>query len=412
MVAWNAEGATGLHPVVHARGEVDGVDIDVAFQYTDSEGTQIISFANTVNTPDGGTHEIGFKTAMTSVMKQMLEEYGTREQKKTGIQSGDLEEGLVAVVAVKVLDPQFEGQTKGRLNNTNVKVAVQSFLSEYLKENLTKHPRIARAILERASLSARARTAAKKAREYVRNQKSLLDTGVLPGKLSDCSGNDPAKNEIFLVEGDSAAGSAKMGRNRAFQAILPLRGKILNVEKAGMDRIMANEEIRAIVTALGAGFSSDKETMHERVRYHKIIAMADGDVDGAHIRTLLLTLLFRHFPKLIEEGYVYMAQPPLYRVSRGKEQMYAYTEEEKDKVVKKMGGVAACSLQRYKGLGEMNPDELWKTTMDPETRVLLRITVEDAARADESFSMLMGDEVGPRKDWITSNARYVKNLDV
>ena len=337
-----------------------------------------------------------------------------KKDKDIKLTGDDVREGLTAVLSVKVREPQFEGQTKTKLGNSEVESVVKSVVNEWLADYLENHPRVANTILEKALSAARAREAARKARDLTR-KKSALDVGNLPGKLADCSLSDPAMCEIYLVEGDSAGGSAKMGRDRMFQAILPIRGKILNVEKARIDKILSNDEIRTIITAIGAGIGED-EFQIGNARYHKIIIMTDADVDGAHIRTLLLTFFYRQMPQLIESGFVYIAQPPLFRVAKGKEEYYAYDMEEREEIAKRLGGGDAnktnINIQRYKGLGEMNPDQLWKTTMDPETRTILQVTVEDAVHANDLFMTLMGDEVEPRRLFIESNAKFASNLDI
>jgi DNA gyrase subunit B len=388
------------------------IAIDVALQYNDGYADTVFSFVNNINTHEGGTHLTGFKSALTSVINKYIEKSTVLNKKDKDIRlSGDdVREGIIAVVSVKVREPQFEGQTKTKLGNSEVEGAVRSVVAELLSTYLEEHPKTANAIIEKAVSAARAREAARKARDLTR-KKSALDVGNLPGKLADCSLSDPSLCEIYLVEGDSAGGSAKQGRKRDFQAILPLRGKIINVEKARIDKVLSNEEIRTIITALGTGIREEFDI--SKARYHKVIIMTDADVDGAHIRTLLLTFFFRQMPELIEAGFMYIAQPPLYRVAKGKEEYYAYTEKERDVITERMGdGRANLNIQRYKGLGEMNPEQLWKTTMDPETRSMFRVTMEDAVLADQTFQMLMGDDVEPRRHFIESNARFVSNLDI
>jgi len=388
------------------------IAIDVALQYNDGYADTVFSFVNNINTHEGGTHLTGFKSALTSVVNKYIEKSTVLNKKDKDIRlSGDdVREGIIAVVSVKVREPQFEGQTKTKLGNSEVEGAVRSVVADLLSTYLEEHPKTANAIIEKAVSAARAREAARKARDLTR-KKSALDVGNLPGKLADCSLSDPSLCEIYLVEGDSAGGSAKQGRKRDFQAILPLRGKIINVEKARIDKVLSNEEIRTIITALGTGIREEFDIA--KARYHKVIIMTDADVDGAHIRTLLLTFFFRQMPELIEAGYMYIAQPPLYRVAKGKEEYYAYTEKERDVITERMGdGRANLNIQRYKGLGEMNPEQLWKTTMDPETRSMFRVTMEDAVLADQTFQMLMGDDVEPRRHFIESNARFVSNLDI
>jgi len=388
------------------------IAIDVALQYNDGYADTVFSFVNNINTHEGGTHLTGFKSALTSVVNKYIEKSTVLNKKDKDIRlSGDdVREGIIAVVSVKVREPQFEGQTKTKLGNSEVEGAVRSVVAELLSTYLEEHPKTANAIIEKAVSAARAREAARKARDLTR-KKSALDVGNLPGKLADCSLSDPSLCEIYLVEGDSAGGSAKQGRKRDFQAILPLRGKIINVEKARIDKVLSNEEIRTIITALGTGIREEFDI--SKARYHKVIIMTDADVDGAHIRTLLLTFFFRQMPELIEAGFMYIAQPPLYRVAKGKEEYYAYTEKERDVITERMGdGRANLNIQRYKGLGEMNPEQLWKTTMDPETRSMFRVTMEDALLADQTFQMLMGDDVEPRRHFIESNARFVSNLDI
>ena len=403
-----------LHPdVIYLETERDDIGIEVAIQYNDGYNETVFSFVNNINTIEGGTHLTGFKSALTRVVNQYAQK-GNFLKKADFVLSGeDVREGLTAVLSVKVREPQFEGQTKTKLGNSEAEGAVRSVINEFLGAYLEEHPRSANIIVEKAVSAARAREAARKARDLTR-KKSALDAGVLPGKLADCSLNDPPLCELYLVEGDSAGGSAKGGRAREFQAILPLRGKILNVEKARIDKVLSNEEIRSIITAIGAGIRDDFQI--EQARYHKIIIMTDADVDGAHIRTLLLTFFFRQMRELIDAGFVYIAQPPLYRVAKGKEEYYAYTEGERDSYVQRFGNGdgarANVVIQRYKGLGEMNKDQLWETTMNPERRTLLKVDMEDAVAADEIFQTLMGDDVEPRRVFIESNAKFVSNLDI
>ncbi|NOT07208.1 MAG: DNA topoisomerase (ATP-hydrolyzing) subunit B [Gemmatimonadales bacterium] len=412
FVQWLNRNKKALHPKpVAFTATKDDVEVDVALQYEDGYNENTFTFVNNINTHEGGTHLTGFKSALTRTINEIAKKGNYLKKEDFSLTGEDIREGLTALLHVKVKEPQFEGQTKTKLGNSEVEGIVKQVVNEHLGSYLEEHPGVARAVIEKAVSAARAREAARKARDLVR-KKSGLESGVLPGKLADCSLDDPALCEIYLVEGDSAGGSAKMGRNRSFQAILPLRGKILNVERARLDKILSNEEIRAMVTAIGTGVRDDFSL--EDSRYHKIILMTDADVDGAHIRTLLLTFFFRQMPELIEAGYIFIAQPPLYRVARGKEEYYAYNEQEREEYAKRLGGdtKANINIQRYKGLGEMNPDQLWKTTMDPEKRTILRVTLEDAVEASKLFEELMGDEVEPRRLFIEQNARYVSNLDV
>ncbi len=400
--------------VVYIDTTRDDIGIEMALQYNDSYAENVFSFVNNINTHEGGTHLTGFKSALTSVINKYIQDKSNlnKKDKETRLSGDDVREGLTAVLSVKVLEPQFEGQTKTKLGNSEAEGAVRSVMNELLTQYLDEHPKTANAIIDKAMSAARAREAARKARDLTR-KKSALDVANLPGKLADCSLSDPALCEIYLVEGDSAGGSAKQGRKRDFQAILPLRGKIINVEKARFDKVLNNEEIRTIITAIGTGIKEEFDLA--KTRYHKIIIMTDADVDGAHIRTLLLTFFYRQMPELIDAGYMYIAQPPLYRVAKGKEEYYAYSEKERDGYVERLGGPEGrgnIMIQRYKGLGEMNPEQLWKTTMDPETRTMLRVTMEDAVLADQTFQTLMGDEVEPRRLFIESNARFVSNLDI
>src|SRR5678810_151078 len=398
--------------VIYTDTTRDDVGIELAMQYNDGYNENVFSFVNNINTHEGGTHLTGFKSALTRVINAHAQKGSFLKKADFTLSGDDVREGLTAVLSIKVREPQFEGQTKTKLGNSEAEGAVKAVVNEWLGSYLDEHPRTANIVVEKAVSAARAREAARKARDLTR-KKSALDVGNLPGKLADCSLSDPALCEIYLVEGDSAGGSAKQGRNRAFQAILPLRGKILNVERARIDKILGNEEIRTIITAIGAGIKDDFNI--ENARYHKLILMTDADVDGAHIRTLLLTFFYRQMPQLIEAGYVYIAQPPLYRVARGKEEFYAYDEKEREDYVKRLSngeGKATVNIQRYKGLGEMNPLQLWSTTMDPETRTILKVTMEDAVLADQTFQMLMGDEVEPRRLFIEQNAKFVSNLDI
>jgi DNA gyrase subunit B len=413
MIAFLNEKRKVLHSeIVYIEAEREGVDIELAFQYNDGYNENVFSFVNNINTHEGGTHLTGLKSALTRTINAYAAKSGALKKANFTLSGDDVREGLTAVLSVKVREPQFEGQTKTKLGNSEVEGAVKTVVNEQLSSYLEEHPRVANIVIEKAVSAALAREAARKARDLTR-KKSALDVGNLPGKLADCSLSDPALCEIYLVEGDSAGGSAKQGRNRAFQAILPLRGKILNVERARIDKILGNEEIRTIITAIGAGIKDDFNI--ENARYHKLILMTDADVDGAHIRTLLLTFFYRQMPQLIEAGFVYIAQPPLYRVAKGKEEFYAYDEKEREEYVKRLSngeGKSTVNIQRYKGLGEMNPLQLWSTTMDPETRTILQVTVEDAILANDTFEKLMGDEVEPRRLFIEQNAKFVSNLDI
>jgi DNA gyrase subunit B len=398
--------------VIYVETSKDDVGIELALQYNDGYQDTVFSFVNNINTHEGGTHLTGFKSALTRVINQYIQKSSlSKKDKETVLSGDDVREGLTAVLSVKVHEPQFEGQTKTKLGNSEVESAVKTVANEWLAQYLEEHPRTANIVIDKAMSAARAREAARKARDLTR-RKSALDIGNLPGKLADCSLTDPALCEIYLVEGDSAGGSAKQGRKREFQAILPLRGKIINVEKARIDKVLSNEEIRTIITALGTGIK-DEFTI-EKARYHKVIIMTDADVDGAHIRTLLLTFFYRQMPELIEAGYVYIAQPPLFRVAKGKEAYYAFDLKERDEIAKRLvpDGKTGLNIQRYKGLGEMNADQLFDTTMDPNTRTLMKVNVEDAVTADEVFRTLMGDEVEPRRLFIEANAKFASNLDI
>jgi len=412
FVEWLNRNKKVLHPKpVSFTVSKDDVEVDLALQYEDGYNENTFTFVNNINTHEGGTHLTGLKSALTRTINEFAKKINAMKKDGFTLSGEDVREGLTCVLHIKVREPQFEGQTKTKLGNSEVEGIVKSVVNEHLGSYLEEHPPVGRAIIEKAVSAARAREAARKARDLVR-KKSGLEGAVLPGKLADCSLSDPALTEIYLVEGDSAGGSAKQGRDRSFQAILPLRGKILNVERARIDKILSNEEIRAIITAIGAGVKEEFDL--ENVRYHKIILMTDADVDGAHIRTLLLTFFFRQMKELIEAGYIYIAQPPLYRVAKGKDEFYAYTEPERDEYAKRLSndGKTNIGIQRYKGLGEMNPDQLWRTTMDPNTRTVLRVTMEDAVEASKLFEELMGDEVEPRRLFIEKNAKYVSNLDV
>ncbi|HEX6938972.1 MAG TPA: DNA topoisomerase (ATP-hydrolyzing) subunit B [Longimicrobiales bacterium] len=405
-----------LHPKpIYIEASREEAEIELAIQYDDGYNENTFTFVNNINTHEGGTHLTGFKSALTRTLNEYARKNGLLKKELDSLSGDDVREGLTCVLSVKVREPQFEGQTKTKLGNSEVRGAVEQVVNEKLATYLEENPSVARAIIEKAIQAARARIAARKARDLTR-RKNALEGSILPGKLADCSITDPAACEIYLVEGDSAGGSAKQGRNRSYQAILPLRGKILNVEKARLDKILSNEEIRTIIAAIGTGIGEDEFNI-ANARYHKIIIMTDADVDGAHIRTLLLTFFFRHMRQLIEEGMVYIAQPPLYRVARGKEEHYAYSDEERDQLIQRLapngkGDGRSLNIQRYKGLGEMNPEQLWKTTMDPETRTILKVTLDDAVEADRIFQTLMGDEVEPRRRFIEDNAKYVRNLDV
>ena len=401
------EGKKTLTSPVRISGDKDGVEIDLALQLVDSYTESIFTFANTINTHEGGFHLVGLKSALTRTVNDHARKSGSL--KDTNVSGEDVREGLTAVLSVKLANPQFEGQTKTKLGNSELKGIVESIVGEKLSTFLEENPRVANKMVEKALLAARARSAARQARELTR-RKSALESDTLPGKLADCSNDDPGLCELYLVEGVSAGGSAKQGRDRTFQAILPLRGKILNVEKARMDKMLANPEIRTIITAIGTGVGSE-EYDPVKVRYRKIVIMTDADEDGSHIRTLLLTLFFRHMRDLIESGFLYIAQPPLYGVRKGKQMHYANSEEDLERLKKKLGE-DGIHIQRYKGLGEMNPEQLWKTTMDPERRTLKKVTMEDAVEADQVFTMLMGDRVEPRREFIEENAAAVRNLDI
>jgi len=394
---------------IYVEGAKDHIHCEVAMQYNDGYSENLYSFANNINTHEGGTHESGFKSALTRIINDYARKMGFVKESESNLSGDDVREGLTAIISVKIPEPQFEGQTKTKLGNSEVRGIVESFFSEKLLQFLDENPSVARKIMEKGLQAARAREAARKARELTR-RKSALEVSSLPGKLADCSSKDAAISELYIVEGDSAGGSAKQGRDRHFQAILPLRGKILNVEKARLDKILSNLEIRAMITALGTGISDDFDIT--KARYHKIIIMTDADVDGAHIRTLLLTFFYRFMRKLIEEGYVYIAQPPLFKIERNKTVRYAMNEKQRDEAIAEFGEGAKLNIQRYKGLGEMNADQLWETTMDPSSRTMLQVRIEDAIKADLMFDTLMGDNVEPRREFIQQYARYVKNLDV
>lgn len=394
---------------IYIEGEKDGIIAEIALQYNDGYNENLYSFANNIDTIEGGTHLAGFKSALTRAINDYAKRFGHIKENDKNLSGDDAREGLTAVVSVKISEPQFEGQTKTKLGNSEVRGIVDSIVAEGVSIFLEENPNVGKIVIDKALMAARARDAARKARELTR--KSVLERSTLPGKLADCSSKNPLECEIYIVEGDSAGGSAKQGRNRNFQAILPLRGKILNVEKQRLDRILNADSIRSMVTAFGAGIGKDFDV--EKLRYNRIIIMTDADVDGAHIRTLLLTFFYRYMRPLIDEGHVYIAQPPLFKVSKGKKEVYAYTESELDKVLEEFGGKdSSINIQRYKGLGEMNANQLWDTTMDPENRILKKATVSDAIAADEIFTILMGDKVEPRREFIQKNAKKISNLDI
>lgn len=394
---------------IFLEGEQQGITIEVAMQHTDGYHNNLMSFANNIHTYEGGTHEFGFKTALTRVINDYAKKNKIIKENEENLTGEDVREGLTIVLSIKHPDPQFEGQTKTKLGNSEARTITDRLFSAHFEKFLMENPQVARQIVEKGLLAARARLAAKRAREVTR-KKSGLEISNLPGKLADCSSKDPSISELFIVEGDSAGGSAKQGRSRLFQAILPIRGKILNVEKATLDRILANEEIRSLFTAMGTGFGSDFDV--SKARYHKLVIMTDADVDGAHIRTLLLTLFYRYMRPIVEAGYVYIAQPPLYQVRQGKKMAYLDSDEELDDYLKEIPLSPKPAIQRYKGLGEMDAEQLWETTMNPENRRMLQVTVDDAIEADKSCDMLMGDRVEPRRQFIEDNARYVQNLDI
>ena len=386
------------------------VEVEIAMNYTTSQRETVYSFVNNINTHEGGTHVSGFRTALTRTINDIAKQMNLIKDKNGTFQGTDVREGLVCVISVKIPEPQFEGQTKTKLGNSEVTGIVSNIVGSNLKFYLEDHPKAAEKIIEKMAMSKRAREAAKKARELVL-RKNTLEVGSLPGKLADCSSKDPAESEIFIVEGNSAGGSAKQGRDRRFQAILPLRGKILNVEKSGVHKALENAEIRAMITAFGAGFGEEMDL--KKLRYHKIVIMTDADVDGAHIRTLMLTFFYRHLRELINEGYIYIAQPPLYKIQAGKAIRYAYSDDQMKQATRVLEGEGRkYTIQRYKGLGEMNPEQLWETTLDPEVRTLLKVSMEDASYADKMFNILMGDKVEPRRKFIEDNANYVRNLDI
>lgn len=427
FVKYLDETRTALHKPIYIEGEKDGTPVEIAFQYNDGYNENLFSYVNNINTHEGGTHLVGFRTALTRTFNNYAYKNKLIKEGKITLTGDDFREGLTAVISVKVAEPQFEGQTKTKLGNSETKSAVETLVGEKLNEFLEENPSVAKKIIDKCLRSAEVREAARKARDLAR-RKNALDNMNLPGKLADCSITDPEHCEIYIVEGDSAGGSAKQGRDRRFQAILPLKGKILNVEKAKLSKILENNEIKAIISAIGAGLGTDFDDT--KARYGKIILMTDADVDGSHIRTLLLTFLYRHMKDLITSGKVYIAQPPLYKVKKGKQEFYAFDEKERDEILKRFkanstkeedvdteeqseeGSVKGVTISRYKGLGEMNPDQLWETTMNPETRTVLQVTLESAATADKIFETLMGDAVEPRRAFIEKHAKYVRNLDV
>ncbi|EJR48089.1 DNA gyrase subunit B [Bacillus cereus VD107] len=394
---------------VYVEGSKDGIQVEVSLQYNEGYTNHIYSFTNNIHTYEGGTHEVGFKTALTRVINDYGRKNNILKDADSNLTGEDVREGLTAIVSIKHPNPQFEGQTKTKLGNSEARTITESVFSEAFEKFLLENPNVARKIVDKGTMAARARVAAKKARELTR-RKSALEVSSLPGKLADCSSKDPAISEIYIVEGDSAGGSAKQGRDRHFQAILPLKGKIINVEKARLDKILSNDEVRTIITAIGTNIGGDFDI--EKARYHKVIIMTDADVDGAHIRTLLLTFFYRYMRQIIEYGYIYIAQPPLFKVQQGKKIQYAYNDRELEKILAELPAHPKPGIQRYKGLGEMNPTQLWETTMDPEVRSLLQVSLQDAIEADETFEILMGDKVEPRRNFIQENAKYVKNLDI
>ena len=394
---------------VYVHGTKDGIEVEIALQYNEGFASNIYSFTNNIPTHEGGTHETGFKTALTRTINDYAKRFGLMKEADGSLSGDDVREGLTAIVSVKHPSPQFEGQTKTKLGNADARTATDTLFSDTFEQFLLENPSVARLIVDKGLMAARARLAAKRAREMTR-RKGILEVSSLPGKLADCSSKDASKSELYIVEGDSAGGSAKSGRDRHFQAILPIRGKIINVEKARLDKILANQEVRTIITALGTGIADEFDL--SKARYHKLIIMTDADVDGAHIRTLLLTFFYRYMRPLVESGYVYIAQPPLYGVKHGKETIYVQNDRELQAAIAQLPENARYSVQRYKGLGEMDPEQLWNTTMNPETRSMLRVDLQDAIEADEIFETLMGDNVEPRRDFIQSHAHYVKNLDI
>ncbi|RNB55614.1 DNA topoisomerase (ATP-hydrolyzing) subunit B [Brevibacillus gelatini] len=395
--------------VIYCEGEKDGLFVEVALQYNDSYVSNIYSFANNINTHEGGTHETGFKTALTRVINEYSRKFNLLKEKDPNLSGDDVREGITAIISVKIQDPQFEGQTKTKLGNSEARSITESIFGDRFSTFMEENPGVAKKVVEKALMASRAREAARKAREMTR-RKSALEVSALPGKLADCSSKDASESELFIVEGDSAGGSAKSGRDRHFQAILPLRGKVLNVEKARLDKILGNNEIRTIITALGTGVGEDFDI--SKARYHKIVIMTDADVDGSHIRTLLLTFFYRYMRQLIEAGYVYIAQPPLYSIKQGKTLHYAYSDQQRDQILASLKPTPKPSVQRYKGLGEMNAEQLWETTMDPSMRTLLQVNLEDAMEADMVFETLMGDEVEPRREFIERYAASVRDLDI
>jgi DNA gyrase subunit B len=409
FVEWLNRAREVLHEPIYIEAEKEGLTVEIAIQYNDSFASNMYSFANNINTHEGGTHESGFKSALTRVINDYARKYNLLKESDTNLTGDDVREGLTAIISVKIPEPQFEGQTKTKLGNSEARGITESLFAEHFHTFLNENPSVARKVIEKSLMAARAREAAKKARELTR-RKSALEVSSLPGKLADCSSKDASISEVYIVEGDSAGGSAKQGRDRHFQAILPLRGKIINVEKARLDKILSNTEIRAIITALGTGIGEDFNI--EKARYHKIVIMTDADVDGAHIRTLLLTFFYRYMKPLIEKGYIYIAQPPLYKISQARKVIYAYSDKELSQRLSELGENPKPGIQRYKGLGEMNPTQLWETTMDPESRTFLQVSLQDAMEADTIFETLMGDKVEPRRDFIQENARYVRNLDI
>ena len=394
---------------IYIHAEKDGVDVEVSLQYTDGYTENVFSFANNINTLEGGTHLVGFRAALTRSLNNYLQNDNAFKKEHVTLSGEDTREGLTAVVSVKLAEPQFEGQTKTKLGNGEVKGVVEAVVGDGLREYLEERPAVAKQTVDKCLAALQAREAARKARDLTR-RKTALESAALPGKLADCSSSNPEESELYLVEGDSAGGSAKQARDRRFQAILPLRGKILNVEKSRLDKVLSNEEVRTIITAVGSGVGDEFDVT--KARYHRIIIMTDADIDGAHIRTLLLTLFFRHMRKLIDAGFVYIAQPPLYRLKKGKREVYGFNDQERERILQDWGGSEGVYVQRYKGLGEMNPEQLWETTMDPESRTILRVDIQDAIEADRMFSILMGDQVEPRREFIQVNALAVKNLDI